>query len=159
MNNQDYVLAEFRRIAAQNDPKPYTVRWVEEVRNACIWMSVAGDVDWYDVRIADGVIVSAKRGPLGGPDASKYIGSKQGKKIVASIEAFWDENEELNRQLTEPAERKWNDALSAMPPDERYRARNLSVRMPGWHERSDGPSENLSFHQAVEKLLKRDLLA
>lgn len=98
MNNQDYALAEFRRIAAQNDPKPYTVQWVEEARNACVWMSVAGDVDWYDVRLDGERIVSAKRGPLS-PDYGKYIGTKQTAKILDVLKMFWKENPDILRNL------------------------------------------------------------
>lgn len=89
MNNQDYVLSEFRRLASANDPAPYTVRWNEEVRNACIWISVAGDVDWYDVRLDGERIVSAKRGSTWfAPDVAKYIGGRQAAKISESIKHF-----------------------------------------------------------------------
>jgi len=150
MNNQDYVLSEFRRLASASDPAPYTVCWNEGVRNACVWMSVAGDVDWYDVRLDGERIVSAKRASIWfGPDASKYIGSKQAAKIVGVVKRFWADNGALVEQMVEPSVRRWNDMLAAMPEDVRRQALNPCF----CGSESDGrTAQNIVTSQAVDIL-------
>lgn len=68
-NNQDWVLAQWRRDAAKDDPPFYTVR--EFFRgDRYIWLSIGGNVGWYWPEMKDEKLVGIRA--MASPKPPKY---------------------------------------------------------------------------------------